>query len=240
MNARGQSSVVGVALLLGVTVVSLGLLTAGIGTVVGDSAARADARQVASGFESALRPVEVTGPYRGEVTFSEGTLRTVDRDLRVLAGGRVVERVAVGALVFESGGHRTAYLAGGVVRGRGENAWLATTPPVTASRDGGPAGVLVVGAPKLGGTADVAGSGGVVATLATDVTHERSALGEGSYAVAIETATPTAWGPFFRERGARVAHRDFDGDGTTSVVATFPSRRRGYLVVHDLRLEVGA
>lgn len=238
MNARGQSSVVGVALLLSVTVVSLGLLTAGIGTVVGDSAARADARQVANGFESALRPVEVTGPYRGEITFSEGTLRTVDRDLRVLAGGRVVERVAVDALVFDSGGHRTTYLAGGVVRGRGDNAWLAATPPLTVSSEAGPAGVLVVGAPKLGGTVSVAGSGGVVVTLATNVTHERRTLSEATYGVAIETDTPAAWEPFVRERGGRVSRRDFDGDGTPSVVATFPGRRQAYLVVHDLRLEV--
>ncbi|MFB6169982.1 MAG: hypothetical protein ABEJ06_02440 [Haloarculaceae archaeon] len=237
MSRRGQSSVVGVALLLGVTIVSLGLLTAGIGTVVADNAARADARRVAVGFDSALRPVEITGPYRGEVTFSEGSLRTVERDLRVLDGERVVERVAVGGLVFESGPHRTAYLAGGVVRGTGEAAWLATPPPVTASGRGD-AGVLVVGAPTLGGTASVAGSGGVVVTLATNVSHDRVDLGTGRYRLAIETATPGAWERFFRERGATVSRRTFDGDHTSSVVATFPGRRRAYLVVHDLGLEV--
>lgn len=240
MSDRGQSGVVGVALLLGMTVVSLGLLTAGIGTVVDDNAARADARRVAIGFESALRPVEVTGAYRGEIAFADGTLSTVERDLRVLQGNRVIERVSVGALVFESGTRRTTYLAGAIVRGKEEAAWLATPPPMTASRGTGAVGVLVVGAPTLGGRVSVSGSGGVVVALVTNVTHDRTDLGEGVFRVAIETTTPEAWERFFSDRGARITRQDFDGDGVPSVVAAFPGRRQAYLVRHDLQLEVGA
>lgn len=239
MTDRGQSGVVGVALLLGVTVVSLGLLTAGIGTVVGDNAARADVSRVAAGFEDALRPVEVTGPYRSQVTFSEGTLYTEDRDLRVLERGTVVERVDVDALVFDAGARRATYLAGAVVRGRGDGGWLATPPAITTSRNG-PTGILVVSAPVVGGSGSVSGRGGVTATLATNVSHERTDLGRGVFGVAIETASPSAWEPYFVERGATVTIREFDGDGTPSVVAAFPGRRQAYLVRHVLDLEVSA
>jgi hypothetical protein len=35
-----------------------------------------------------------------------------------------------------------------------------------------------------------------------------------------------------------VTRRDVDGDGVPSVVAQFPGDREGYLVVHDMHLEV--
>jgi hypothetical protein len=39
--------------------------------------------------------------------------------------------------------------------------------------------------------------------------------------------------------GADTEIEDLDGDGVPSVRLTFPGDRRGYLVVHDMRLEVG-
>jgi flagellin-like protein len=234
---RGQSNVVGVALLLGITVVALAALTAGVGSVVQDTAASADAARVADGFERALRPVETTGTRQGQVTFSDGRLRTVERDLRVIGGGDT-RRVAVDALVYEAGDRRVGFLAGAVLQGRGEGARIHRRPPITASRGSG--GVLVVGAPRLNasGTA-VAGSAGAVG-LRTAVTHERIALGRGRYRVAVETPTPAAWRRTFRELNATVLpSRDFDGDGVDSVVARFPGERTAYLVIHDMRLEVG-
>jgi hypothetical protein len=72
------------------------------------------------------------------------------------------------------------------------------------------------------------------------VTHDRERLGNGTYAVGIETATPEPLAGWFEERGATVRVRDVDGDGTPSVVARFPGERTAYLVVHDLHAEVGA
>jgi hypothetical protein len=238
---RAQSSVVGVAVLVGLTVVSLGTLTAGIGVVVEEHAARADTARVAADLDDAVAPVETTGRHRGQVSFTEGTLRTVERDLRVVnaTDGEVIERVRVDALVFESGHRRVASVSGAVVRGQGEEATLRTPPPVTASTGGGEDGVLVVGAARLG--ADriaVSGNGGTTATLRTNVTHHRTDLGRGSYAVALETATPGPLATWFDERGARTRIEDTDGDGVPSVVARFDGKRRAYLVVHDLHLGV--
>ncbi|WP_115865415.1 DUF7289 family protein [Halorussus litoreus] len=261
---RAQSNVVGVAILLGVVVLSLGTLTAGIGSVVDDNAAAADASRVATDLDAALDPVEATGVHRGRVSFTEGRLRTVERDLRVLNESGVVRPVQVDALVFTAGERRVAFLAGAVVRGPPDNAVLRTPPPITASRGGGhdgdgeaedgtESGVLVVGAPELNGSVGVsvnggeavagskaAGSGvaGGSALLQTNVSHHRAALGEGTYRVAVETATPGAWRRYFERENATVATRDFDDDGVVSVVASYPGERTAYLVVHDMRLEV--
>lgn len=228
---RAQSNVVGVALLLGIAVVSLGTLTAAVGVVVDSSAAEADAERVASDFDAELDPVAASGPQRGRVTFSEGQLYPVDRTLEVRANGSVVERIEVDALVFESGDRRVAFHAGAILRGSGGRAWIETPPPITVDDD-----VLVVGAPRLGEeVTSVGGSGGVTVTVATDVRHDRHDLGEATFSIAVETVTPDAWERLFRERGATVDRET--GDPPT-VIATFEGERTGYLVVHELDLEV--
>lgn len=233
---RGQSHVVGVTLLLGITVVGLTTLTAGIGAIVQENAATADAERVATDLDAALDPVETTGRHSGDVSFAGGRLRTVERDLRVLDGSGIRRRVAVGGLVFESGDHRVAYVADAIVRGRGEQAWLRDPPPLTTDRA---SGVLVVSAAHLNASdTAVGGEGTTTVTLDTRVEHDRTTLGNGTYRVAIETTTPEPFARWFRERGASVSRRDFDGDGVPSVVGRFPGERVGYLVVHDVHLEV--
>ncbi|PSP55344.1 hypothetical protein BRC82_06230 [Halobacteriales archaeon QS_1_67_19] len=234
---RGQSNVVGVALLLGITVVSLGSLTAGIGAVVDGNAAAADSARVAGDLDAALAPVEATGADRGRVSFTEGRLETVERELRVLNKSGTIRTVTVDALVFSAGDRRVAFLAGAVVRGPPDNARMRTAPPITASRNRSD-GVLVVGAPALNGSVAYAASGGGSVVLRTTVSHHRTALANDTYRVAIETATPDAWRRHFRAQNATVTTRDFDGDGVVSVVAAYPGDRVAYLVVHDMRLEV--
>lgn len=231
---RGQSNVVGVAVLLGVTVVSMGVLTAAIGTAVSENAARADAVRVAEDFDATLSGVERTGRHRGQLAFTEGTLTPVERDLRVLDDEGVVRRVRVGALVFRANDVRVSFLSGAIVRDAGGAPRIVDPPPVTAGRE-----VLLVGAVRLGAERTVSGSGGLTVPIRTRVTHERERLGKGNYRIAVETATPDPLAAHFRREGATVARRDIDGDGTVSVVARFPGRRTAYLVVHDLHSEVG-
>jgi len=233
---RAQSHVVGVALLLGITVVALGGLTVAVGALVDAGTASADAARVADELDAALQPVETTGYRAARVHFTGGSLHTVEREVRLLENGSVVDTRSVGGLVFESGDRRIAYLAGAVVRGRPGAAWLAADPPVTASERNA---VLVAGVPRLGaGHVAVSGEGGTAVTLATNVSHTRTDLGTGKFAVAIETATPGPFERYFEGQNASVSRVDFDGDGVESVVAEYPGQRRGYLVVHDLSLEV--
>lgn len=234
IGCRGQSHVVGVVLLLGLTAIALGGLTASIGAIIQDQTSHADATSVASDMNSALRPVETTGPRQGAVTFSEGTLSTESRDVRVLNDSGVIRSVRVDSLVYESADRRVAFVGGAIVRGQAGSAWLERQPPVTSGPD-----VLVVGAPYLNGTGGVSGTGGVTAPLATNVSHTRGSLGVDEYRVAIETETPGAFDQFIAEKNATSTVRDLDGDGVPSVVIDYAGERLGYLVVHDMRLEVG-
>jgi flagellin-like protein len=234
---RGQSNVVGVALLLGIVVVSMSVLMAGAGVLVERQSASADATRVADGLERALSSVETTGMHREKVSFSSGTLQPVDRQLRILDGSTVVRSVDVDALVFTAENHRVAFIAGAIVRGNPGNAWLYTEPPITASVGDNRGGVLIVGASRISSTDSVSGTGGVTATLRTNVTHNREYIGNGTYSVAIESATLEPFVRYFTEQGRTVGQRDIDGDGIESVVVTFETERMTYLVIHDLDME---
>lgn len=232
---RAQSHVVGVALMLGLGVIALGTLTVAIGALVDSQAGSADAQRVAEGLDRAIQGPERTGIHRQQVHFAEGTLRTADRTLRILENGSVIERVSVGAVVFENGDRRVTALAGAVVR-EGGGAWFVDEPRITHSERNS---VLIVSAPALNASAvSVGGHGGVTTTIRTNISHNRTELGTGEYAVAIETATPRPFEEFFAAQNATVERRQFAGDDHASVVAQYPGLREGYLVVHDLRLEV--
>lgn len=233
-SQRAQSHVVGVALLLAITTISLGVLTAGVGTVVQSNAAAADANRVADTLVG-LQPSKATGTERHRLAFGEGSLRVVDRTVRVLDGDGIVASRQADALVFESGDRRVTFLVGAVVRGAGDAARVTERPPLSTSES-----LLVIGLPVLNasGPDTVSGSGATRLTLETDTNHERRSLGDGQYRLAVETVTPGAWEAYFAGVGAETTRREFDDDGVPSVVATFPGERTAYLVVHDSRLEV--
>ncbi|MEF8829004.1 MAG: type IV pilin, partial [Haloarcula sp.] len=210
-DTDAQSHVVGVVLLLGLTVVALGGLTAVVGTVVDGHTATADETRVANTFETEFRPVEQTGHRTARVRFTSGRLTTVERELRVLNDSGVQRKVPIDALVYESGDNRVRFLGGSVVRGTAGNAWLETDPPVTATRDDT---AVIVGAPLVnasGGT--VSGTGGVSAGIRQNVSHERERLPADTYSVAIETETPRPFAESFQRVGATTRVSDIDGDG---------------------------
>lgn len=233
---RAQSNVIGVALLLGVVMLSLASLTASVGMVVQSNAATADAARVASDMNRALDPVGATGIHRGHISFSEGKLTTANRELRVIDDAGNARIVRVQALVFSNGDRRVTYLAGAVVQGTLDSGRMYTQPPITSSQRGG---VLVVGAPKLNASnGTLASTGGESALVCTNVSHDRTTLGNGSYRIAVETKTPDAWRRYFERRNATTRLRDFDNDSIPSVVARYPGKRLAYLVIHDMRMEV--
>lgn len=232
-DRRGQSHVIGIALLLGITAVSMAGLTATVGTVVESNTAGVDAGRVSADLDASLAPVEVTGHHRGTVSYSDGRLHTVNRTVRILNESGEVRRMAVGGVVWSSHGHRVAFAAGAVVRGPPGNAVMDADPPLATSAGTTVVGVAVLGDPRF----SYAGGGRV--PLSTRVRHERSAYDDGEWRIAIETATPRPWRAFFEERGAVTTVRDFDSDGVDSVVARFPGTRELHLVVHRLHAEAG-
>lgn len=233
---RAQSHVVGVALMLGLAVLALGTLTVGVGSLVDSQTASADAQRMADGLDRAVVGAERTGYHSHEISFAEGTLSTAERTLRVLENGTTIAEHEVDALVFENSEYRVTAVAGAVVRDRGTSASLYAPPSVAHSERNE---IFVVGAPVLNADRGSVGSqGGVTRRIETNVSHDRQDLGNGEFAIAIETETPEPFERYFEEQNATVDRREFAGDEKTSVVGTFPGTRQGYLVVHDLQLEV--
>jgi len=238
MTERGQSHVVGVVLLLGITTVALGGLATVVGGIIDGQTATADERRVAEAFDNGLRPVEQTGPDRVDVRFSEGRLTTVQREIRILNDTGVRREVDAGGLVYTSGRSRVGFVGGAIVRGPPKRAWLVRGPPVTVTRD---TDTLVVGAVALAAqNVSVSGTGGVTARLRTNVTHARTRLPTGAYRIAIETATPDPFVRHLRDRGLAVERSDIDGDGVPSVVASVEGRQELVLVVHRMNVEVAS
>ncbi len=233
---RGQSHVVGFVLILGFGVIALGTLTAGVGSVIDSQSSNADATRVADQLSDAVQVVDRTGVHAHRVTFAEGQLRTTERTLRVLEDGTVEHELEIDGLVFESGDRRVAGVGGAVIHGTGSSAWLEQEPPITSSESNE---VLVIGAPVLGtGHTAIGGQGGVTARLQSNITHDRMELGRGNFSVAIETKMPGPFERHFEAQNATTERRTFDGDEYESVVATFPEERSGYLVVHEVDMEV--
>jgi len=240
--SRGQSSVIGVALLVGITMIALGTMAASVGSVVDDAATDADVRRVTADFDRVLKPVETTGLTRGRLQFGGGSLRTTERTVRILDSDGVVETHDATALVYTPGPvdsdqvrdrRRVTFLAGSILVTQGDYTRVVRPPPIAA----GP-GVLVIGLPVIEGDVGIGGRR-LDLQVETHVTHTRRSLGTETWRVAVETTTPAAWNRTLNETGATpMARRDFDGDGTPSVVVDYPGQRRAHLVVHEVALEV--
>lgn len=233
---RGQSHVVGVVLLLGITTMALGGLAAVVGGIVDGQTASADEARVANTLDSELRPVEETGHGELRVQFSEGRLYTVERQFRILNATGVEREVDTGGLVYTSGANRVGFVGGSVLRGRPGNAWALRGPPLTVTADNR---TLVVGVVALGERDEsVSGRGGVTARLRTNVTHSHQTLPSGNYRLAVETATPEPVARDLQERGLDTTVSDLDGDGVPSVVAGVEGQQTLEVVVHAVNLEV--
>ncbi|MDQ2053100.1 flagellin-like protein [Halobellus sp. H-GB7] len=233
-NDRAQTAVVGVALLLGITVLAVGGLTATAGSIVEDGSASAAATRVGDDFETALGPAP--GDRETTVELATGTIQVVNRTVWLLDDEGVVWAGHAGAIVYADGGQRVTGFAGAVVQSDDRGSRVVAPSRVAPAN-----GTLYVGVPVLNASgADGVSTGGhrLAMTLRTDARTERVDLPASSYRIGIETPTPAAWERHLKERGATTSRRDIDGDGTPSVVASFEGERTAYLVVHDVRLAV--
>lgn len=239
--SRGQAHVVGVSLMVAVTVLALGGLTMTIGSVVDAGASAAEADRVADGMAAVADPSDVVGSAEAELRFGDGSLRTENRTVRVIDAddGRVIERVASDALVYEVGDYTVVGASDAVLRVGSGGARMVDEPSVAADRE--PGGVLVIGAPDIDGPdRTVSTTGAARVGVRTTVEHERRDLGQQRVRVAVETAHPRPWAAYFEDRGATVVDRraGFADDRHDSVVAEFDGERQTYLVVHHAEMEV--
>ncbi|MFB6091012.1 MAG: flagellin-like protein [Halobellus sp.] len=232
---RAQTAVVGVAILLGLTVLAVAGLSAAAGSIVEGGAASAAATRVADDLETALGPA--SGPRATTLELGAGSVRVVNRSVWLFDEGGVVWAGHAGAVVYADGGHRVTGFAGAVVH-RDDRGSRLLAPSRLAPANG----TLYLGVPVLNASgADGVATGGhrIDVTLRSDARARRFDLPRGRYRVGFETEHPGAWERHLRERGATTTRRDVDGDGTPSVVAAFDAPRTVHLIVHDVRLRVG-
>jgi hypothetical protein len=232
-DGRAQSTVVGVALLVALTVVAVAGTTAAVGTVIEDRAAAAGADRAVAAFDDALATGR-SGPGRERLALPGGDLRVVERTVRIRGGG-VAVAVEVGGLVYETdaGGRRVAAVAGTTLRASPAGARLVGRPPVRARGDDLFVSIAVLGAEP--GTALDAGA----ATVRTNVSHERRRLPSTGYRIAVESRHPTAWTDRLDRLGPTTV-RDIDGDGTPSAIVEPRTAGPLRLVIHRLGAEVRA
>lgn len=228
---RAQASIIGVAVLVTVTVISIGALTMAAGTFVEDSVAAANTQRVAED----LTRIGDDNDDTTRIEFSRGTLHVEPRTVRLLRGEGSVLTAEADALVYESRGRRVATIGGVLVEGQPGRSRLRGPLPVVVGE-----GRLLVDVVALNasGPDAVSGSSPVSVTIRTNATHDYRTLEESQYAVAVETATPGAWERAFTTVGVELSRRDFDEDGVPSVVATVPDPVTVDLAIHDLRAVV--
>ncbi|MFB6281948.1 MAG: hypothetical protein ABEH40_08015 [Haloferacaceae archaeon] len=230
--SRGQSSVIGVAILVAATVVAVAGMTAAVGTVIEDRATTAAADRTAAAFDEALDP-NAAGPGRERIVLAGGRLRTVERTLRVRAAGRTVATYEVGGLRYEARGRSVTYVSGAIVRSTPACATVRGDPPVRAAE-----GDLFVSVVALGTDPGRVTDAGRV-TLRTNASHERRRLDPGEYRIAVETRAPGAWARRF-DAAEGTTRTDIDGDGVPSAVVDPAGEGRVRLAIHRLDLEVTA
>ncbi|ELZ72949.1 hypothetical protein C457_03271 [Haloferax prahovense DSM 18310] len=230
---RGQANMVGVALLLGIGVVAIGLLTASVGGLVDAQIATADADAAADGFSSLRDGVAAGANDSYPIRVTDGDLSRVNRSVRIIPEAGTNRTYDADGYVADLGGQRVAFVGGAVVRGTGDRAVLVTPVPLSFAGD---AAFLTV--PVL--TADATDGGGLGggAALRTRTTRTVTDLPTDGYAVAIETATPVAWERAFEGRGFDTSRADFDSDGTESVVAVVSGDRTLTVARYDLAVVV--
>lgn len=230
-DARAQSSIIGVAILVTATVLSIAALTATAGTFVSDGAAAANAQRVAEDFDDVVD----ADKRRTRIEFSDGTLRVEPRTLTVSRGDGALISVDVDALVYETRGQRVTTLAGVVVEGSGPQATVRGPLPVVAGPDRHLVDIVALNAT---GATGISGSTGTAVSVRTNATHEYRTTQRGEYSVAIETATPGAWERAFTAAGLEHTRRDDDDDGVESVVVRLPDDSVLDVAIHDLRAVV--
>ncbi len=229
-TSRGQSHVVGVALLLAITLISMSVLTMSVGTLIDAGQSRNEHERVGSALEQLHDPSSTENP---SLTTSVGTLSTASREISINSSTGANYRFDTTAISYSNGNHRVATLCGAVISGKPGAAWFRSTPrifsPTAASvRLIRLTTITTSGFDRLQGTHSF--------TRRQSSTHHSHENLSGT--LSIETATPGPFERHFRARGFATSRNDPDSDGIPSVSVSFTQERRTILMIRHITVEV--
>lgn len=232
---RGQANVVGVAVLVGLTMLGVAAVIAGVGTVVDSAASEASTAAVAGDLDALLE--SAVRHHRGSSTIQlhGGRLEPTTRQVQVTHDGDPVVERAIGGLRYRGPDGRgvVTVLNGAIVRSDGRRRQVKQPPRVTVTDRS--TGSLMIGIVDLQwhGPSTAARNGALAVETTRDVRRHRAA--PASLQVSVETAMPVQWEEWFRNHGATVSRSDTDADGITTVQASFGNRSL-YVVVYEVEL----
>lgn len=248
LGERGQSEVVGTALILGITIISIALVVAIAGAALDDTRNTTDIESTEHAMSQLdSRAALVALGRTDSQTVAMGRARsgtyTIDEDagwLRIThhnytpGSDEVLYEGTLGAILYEYEGRTIAYQGGGVWRSDGGNGSVLVSPPefhyrrdtltipVIQVRNAGPASV------SGGVTVRLQSSGHASAVFPNSSKKYpngdiyENAIDNGSVTVSVHSEYYTAWASFFRDRSDGDVTVDHENE-TTSVELVVPA-----------------
>lgn len=235
-RTRGQSAIIGVALLLGLTIVSVGVLTAGTGILVDEAAQGADAQRVADRLATAYNPSTLEGATTLSLALTGGQLTTEERRITLRRSGDVVATVDTRALRFARGDHHVSVLGQAIIRGQADRARFVRDPGLVTVFGAEDDRTLSVSITSLSGQVDESMSQQTSLRLRLHGSHERRDPGAGRYSISIETATPELWEAYLADIAVSVRIEGADTSQTKVVVAELGRVSRARLIIHQVEI----
>ena len=233
MTTRAVANPVGVILILGMTILSVGaLLTVG-GAVVDDTRADAEHSQMENSMSAFSSKASLVGlGESGHQRFSLGRVSQGRVDVREDAGrvhvkiqrngtNETVRETSIGAVVYENDGREIAYQGGGVWARQGDFSRMLSPPEFHYRAE-------TLTFPIINVTGDGAASGDIRGTVRSDTEAQQwypddseedfdNPLTNGTVYVEIESEYCRGWQSFF-ERRSQGRVEDRCGDNKTVIV----------------------
>ena len=233
MTTRAVANPVGVILILGMTILSVGaLLTVG-GAVVDDTRADAEHSQMENSMSAFSSKASLVGlGESGHQRFSLGRVSQGRVDVREDAGrvhvkiqrngtNETVRETSMGAVVYENDGREIAYQGGGVWARQGDFSRMLSPPEFHYRAE-------TLTFPIINVTGDGAASGDIRGTVRSDTEAQQwypddseedfdNPLANGTVYVEIESEYCRGWQSFF-ERRSQGRVEDRCGDNKTVIV----------------------
>lgn len=236
-QTRGQSAIIGVALLLGLTIVSVGVLTAGSGILVDEAAQGADAQRVADRLVTAYNPTTLEGTTTLSLAPTGGQFTTAERRITLRRFGEVVATFETKALRFDRGGHHVIVLGQAIIRGQADRARFVREPGLVTVFGAEGERTLSVSVIALTGQVDQTMTQQQRLRLPLRGSHERRDPGAGGYTISIESATPELWEEYLADIALSVRIVGDDGSETKLVIAELGRVSRARLIIHQVEIK---
>jgi hypothetical protein len=240
MTTRAVSNPVGVILILGMTILSVGALVAVGGAVIDDTRADAERSQMENSMSAFSSKASLVGlGESGHQRFSLGRVSQGRVDVREDAGrvhvkiqrngtNETVKQTSIGAVVYENDGREIAYQGGGVWARQGDFSRMLSPPEFHYRAE-------TLTFPIINVTGDGAASGDVRGTVSSDEEPQQwypddseddfnNPLTNGTVYVEIESEYCRGWQSFFdsRTQGGIEESCESGNDGTVVVDLTVP------------------